>query len=877
GKITATGTLDADFSVGLSTLDNPSDTPTAFIVPGATVGLEVSATGTLSSAPINLPSLELTGSGDLKLGGRLMLTVLDNDGLVDARIDPAAFTPGLIQVGTPVGTQAGGAFLESTVLVQVVDGIEVDGTDLSLLSSGSVTFALSLNGDAFGLATAGAVQITPEIKAGVTPGEAAVDLLDFGNISASEILGMLQQVSDFLGGISGSEFLTTPIPFTDLTLGGVLDIGLGFKQSVIDPLFKSGDSLKPDNNGDGAVDASDLNFSSIQQLGKHLARTLGVDLGGSGATSSLSFTPQYLTKGDVAVRAKAGSDTTVQLVTVQNAAGGTFKLRLHNALVDVTTDAIAYNASAEDVKTALNNALVAGTVSGVSLIPKGPDSRVYEVTFATDPGVLLLEIIKDAGTATLVSAGHKELSLRMEYTPSFGFGEARVGTSQEGGGGINEKQTVTINAVASPAGDGLEDTFQLGLRLDAGAPLLFTSDVAWNASAAQVETALERLGVTLTDLSVVTGTQKLTLRNTGGGDFTLVQGGNATAAIGFGVDVIELNQALIAAGIDATATADGNSFVLTPAMGAGALTLGTIRSERSGGSAPSSVDVSVTKDGKSYTVLFDQGVLAGTNVPQMVSDSRELLGALDLDFGASLGDLATLKTEGSFSAIASLTTGITFGLDLNPGQQLAIAPIVFAPGPVIEVRTLTQGDGSVREVQTVTVRNANAGTFTLTLPGGSGTSTTQQITFNSASDLQTKLNSLTDFSPAAKNASVSGAPDPATGTIVYTITFAKDSGNVPELQAIATLLEGAADNGRLAGTNPATFTVKVLNRGFDLAGGGVVRNIAEQTLGFFMITVAPDPTNKSLSDLAEDVRAAINAKLAAFGLGFLTNGALSSG
>src|SRR5437867_129988 len=33
GKIAATGKLDADFSVGLSTLDSPSDTPTAFIVP----------------------------------------------------------------------------------------------------------------------------------------------------------------------------------------------------------------------------------------------------------------------------------------------------------------------------------------------------------------------------------------------------------------------------------------------------------------------------------------------------------------------------------------------------------------------------------------------------------------------------------------------------------------------------------------------------------------------------------------------------------------------------------------------------------------------------------------------------------------------------
>ncbi|TMC67653.1 MAG: hypothetical protein E6J13_16180 [Chloroflexi bacterium] len=714
GKIAATGKLDADFSVGLSTLDSPSDTPTAFIVPGATIGLEVSATGTLASAPINLPSLELTGTGDLKLGGRLELSLLDNDGLADGRIDPAAFTPGLIQVGTPIGTLTGSAFLESTVTVVGKDGVEVDGVDLS--GAASITFVLSINGDAFGVAARGVVQITPEIKAVVTPGEPAVDLLDFGNISASEILGMLQQVSDLLSGISDSEFLTIPIPFTDLTLGGVLDIGLGFKQSVIDPLFKSGDSLKPDNNGDGAVDASDLNFSSIQQLGKHLAKTLGLDLGGGGGTTSnLSFTPQYLTKGDVAVRAKTGDDKTVQLVTVQNAAGGTFKLR--NDATDVTTGAIAFNAPAEggvqSVKELLNAALGAGTVTSVIMSPKGLDSRVYEITFASDPGVLLEGVIKDAGTATLVSAGHKELSLRMEYTPTFGFGEARVGTSLEGGNGVNEKQTVTLNAVASPAGDGLDDTFQLALRLDANSPLLFTSDIAWNATAAQVATAIESLGVKLTDDPAPSTTkQTLTLRNTGGGDIRLSQGGISTAAISFDASFLDIRNALEAAGIhrilvSAAEATEGNAFTL----------------ERSSGPVP--VDVSVTQDGKIYTVLFDQGVLAGTNVPQMVSDSSELLGALSLDFGASLGDLATLKTEGSFSAIASLTTGITFGLDLNPSQELAIAPVVFAPGPKVEVRTLTPGDGNVAEVQKITIRNANDGTFALSLPGGSGTSTTQ--------------------------------------------------------------------------------------------------------------------------------------------------------
>jgi hypothetical protein len=894
GSITANGTLDANFSIGVST----GAAPTAFLAPGGTFGLEVHATANLSTQPINLSFLELEGSGDLELGGRLGLTLVDADGTDDGRIDPASFDPNLVQVGTPTGTLGTAAdpkFFESSVTVSVVPGLEVDGTDLSDLDAGKVTFDLSLpaGSDPFGDDATGVIQPEVEINA-ETASDPNLDLLDFSNISPSEILGMLEQVSDLLGGISGSEFLATPIPFTELTLGDVLDFGQGFKQSVIDPLFKSGDSLKPDNNGDGAVDGKDLNFSSIQQLGEHLAETLGLDPGGSGAASNLSFTPQYISKGDVAVRAKTSNDESVQLVTVLNAAGGTFKLKLGNA----TTDAIAFDAPAsvadettpgESVEAKLNDALGAGTVTGVSVSPKGTSGRVYEITFASDPGSLLLELIKDGGADTLVSAGNKELSLRIEYTPSFGFGEARVGTELEGGDGITEVQTVTLNAVESATGDGLDDTFQLGLRLDPSAPLLFTSNIQWDASAADVESALESLGVTLTG-------QTLTLRNTGGGDFTLKQDTIETDPIGFDVDVIELNGALLAKGIDATATADGDSFVLTPGTGAAALTLGTIRANRSGSLDPESVGVSVeqqnpegtavgaavqlSEPGKVYGIQFDGAAIAGRNIPQLVSDSSELLGELGLDFGTSLGDLASLTTEGGFRAIASLNAGITFGLDLNPDQELTLAPIVFAPGPAIEVRTITAGDGNVPEVQTVTIRNAHSGTFALTLPGGSDKSTTDPVDI-ATGNLQTELNKLTDLSGVTVTG---GTPDPATGTIVYTITFDKGSGDVPELQAISALLEGAADNGQLAGVNPVTFSISLINDEFDLAGGGVVRSVPLQDLGTFPISVAPSDLtgNTSLADLRDDVARKINEELKAFGLGFfdvdeLSTGALAAG
>ncbi|TMC67654.1 MAG: hypothetical protein E6J13_16185 [Chloroflexi bacterium] len=59
----------------------------------------------------------------------------------------------------------------------------------------------------------------------------------------------------------------------------------------------------------------------------------------------------------------------------------------------------------------------------------------------------------------------------------------------------------------------------------------------------------------------------------------------------------------------------------------------------------------------------------------------------------------------------------------------------------------------------------------------------------------------------------------------------------------------------------------------------MVRNIVERSLGSFSITVDPDPSNNSLSDLRDDVAREINEALKAFGLGFFhsATGKLSTG
>jgi hypothetical protein len=291
-------------------------------------------------------------------------------------------------------------------------------------------------------------------------------------------------------------------------------------------------------------------------------------------------------------------------------------------------------------------------------------------------------------------------------------------------------------------------------------------------------------------------------------------------------------------------------------------------------------DPSTTEISDPYTIEFTNAGLAGEDVPQLVADSTQLLAALDIDFGTSLGDLASLTTTGSFSPLATIDTGIVFGLDLNPSEELSISPEPWAPGPRIDVDTVDEGDGGTKEeVQTVTIRNADAGSFTLILPGGSGTNSTAPISIvpatvnNPTADvtaLKTELEKLTDIDTVT----VERKTTEETGTIVYTIKFAAATGNVNELRAVS-LLEGAATDGQIVGKDSAEFNIKIINKGFLYSVDGVASDIEEQVLGEFDISVSADTKNSSLADLGADVREQINKELKQFGLGFFdddTNG-----
>ena len=126
---------------------------------------------------------------------------------------------------------------------------------------------------------------TPRLNATFhTNADGGHDLLDslhngttsFTNAGPNEIMSMLGQVAGFFTSIAGQGILAQQIPFTTITLGQALDYAKEFKHNFIDPLFKSGDSTKPDANGDGKVDFQDFNFSSVQDLLNRLTNALGL-------------------------------------------------------------------------------------------------------------------------------------------------------------------------------------------------------------------------------------------------------------------------------------------------------------------------------------------------------------------------------------------------------------------------------------------------------------------------------------------------------------------------------------------------------------------------------------------------------------------------
>ncbi len=433
GNINVGTTLTGDLSVGLTT-----DTiPSAFLVPGGSLDIGVSASVSSLSAAVKLGFLtaSITG-GSISFGGTVHLL------LTDPKTDPGDTTGQEITLSELTGSPGGlvtpsvqSPTFSANLPVSVAAGVMVGSTDLHALSA---TLSLSMANAAdifsggvpsFNLVAGGmnpAANLTLSATSGggvtvtadaavftssevgqqiffgggraiittftdtehvtvdipeafpstsITSGSwlVGINLLDFSNITPGEVMGMLGQVFDTFVSLAGSSVLKTPIPFTGKSVGDLLDYATTFKTKIIDPLFVSGNSLSPDPDHDGVPD---FNFSSIQGLVNQLTTSLG-----------LGSTP---------------------------------------------------------------------------------------IVASFDPST-------------------KELTFAVSFHRALGFGQATVVEAQMGSATQDEKQSLTVNAVAS--GGTLHDTYRLAFP-DPQGNLQFTDDIAYNAPATgtnSVQSKLEAL------------------------------------------------------------------------------------------------------------------------------------------------------------------------------------------------------------------------------------------------------------------------------------------------------------------------------------------------------------------------------------------------
>ena len=206
---------------------------------------------------------------------------------------------------------------------------------------------------------------------------------------------MLGEITNVFTAIAQAQGLQqTRIPFTQVTIGDALDFARVFKHEVLDPLFKSGDSLKPDSNGDGQVDAKDFNFNGIQSLLDRLEAAVGLAPNTLSAsyntdTNELKFnfvidpwfglgtSAEALTgpKATVTtIRQGSGSANEIQELVV-NATGGKFKLSFGGE----STSFQDHDVDKNSLKSALEGLSTIG--SGNVLVDRDATTGVYTITF----------------------------------------------------------------------------------------------------------------------------------------------------------------------------------------------------------------------------------------------------------------------------------------------------------------------------------------------------------------------------------------------------------------------------------------------------------------------------------------------------------------
>ena len=385
--------------------------------------------------------------------------------------------------------------LNVTTTVSVPTGVEIGDIDLD---SADVKFTLDLSeSSVFGTST-GRASPTVSLTA-MVDGE-PVDLLSFSNISPGEVMGMLGQIKDMLLAMAHSELLKAELPFSGKTVGDALDFAEAFKEEVLDPLFTSGDILRPDDDGDGAVD---LEFSSIQGLVTASALNIpGRKASYDPNSKELKFTIRFdHSLGEAIVQTQREGDANtneIQRIAI-NATGGTFKLAFtdDDGLLEFTDD-ITFAAAAKIADDATNSVEKRlEDIEGIIDVNVESTDNGYEIEFV-NPGM--------RDVPSLISDAADLIGFPIDFGASLG--------------GMTDIQTSGAFGIAA----GLNAELTFGIDLSPSQTLELTPQVY---APAEGVTVTRPLGATDNHVQIIT------VRNATEGTYTLTFGAETTKAIDF--------------------------------------------------------------------------------------------------------------------------------------------------------------------------------------------------------------------------------------------------------------------------------------------------------------------------------------------------------
>jgi hypothetical protein len=375
----------------------------------------------------------------------------------------------------------------------------------------------------------------------------------------------------------------------------------------------------------------------------------------------------YVAEGD---RVAVYSRSEVQSLSMTGS-GGSFKLRFEGA----ETAPIAFGASAAEVQAAL------------------------EALATIDPG---------------------EVAVSGSYTITFQGTLSYIDVPQvEGVSSLtgSEKQKLTVKASAG--------TYKLSFEGEE------TAAIAFNASAAEVQTALEALGKIAPGDVAVSG---------GPGD----AGGTAPYEVAFGGGYADANVNQLSA--DASGLAGGTASLSTTSQGAG---MTILPSTSSGGLGTDEIQqLALEGTAGTYTLSFE-----GEETAPIAYDASaaEVQAALEALGAFAPGDLAVGAS--GFGGFQTYRVGFGGTYAATDVPQLDAVSTALSPS----------------ETQRVTVK-ASAGTYTLAFEEEETAEETAPIAFNaSAAEVQAALEALGKLAPG--DVAVSGGPGDAGGTSPYEVAF----------------------------------------------------------------------------------------------------------